>query len=467
MRKNVYKSRQTKKPKVLAVNKSSQKMMVRCESAVNKDAVRREVIDGVEHVIIGSYTLPFDIIMNGGKYEKDEILASFHTLEGTLAPIEHPVDSDGNFLPATSAEAIHNFHGGAWNVAVEVDDERIHLEKRVNVVEAMKSDRGKRLLERIEELEANDNPRPIHTSTGVFLVPEILDAPMTNAAGEEYTWIARDMTFDHDAILLDSVGAAQPHQGVGMAVNSTGETFKSERYFNADMSSQPTPDSEELSHDEIRNLLTDAINQPPYMGGWVQEVYADTFIFESKDQLFSAPYKIENGAARIVGMALTVERDVTYNPKTNNENGDVMFKKAIVNALKAAGVEIEGLDDAALLAKHNELQATQSEDDNSESNDDNTVDLAAVVANALKPLSDRFDKLEAQQNAQQNEELDALAAAVVNSGLYPDMGIDDAKLLPIATLNKLAANGKSSTGIDAFKINSDSDGEFSAPAMPE
>ena len=552
MRKNVYKSRQTKKPKVLAVNKSSQKMMVRCESAVNKDAVRREVIDGVEHVIISSYTMPDNIVMNGILYPAEEIEASFHTLERTLAPIEHPIDAEGNFLSANDPLAIHNFHAGAFNVNVNRVDGRLHIEKHVNVVEAMKSEKGKRLLERIEELETNSSPRPIHTSTGVMLVIEDTKGPQKEfngiATNAEFGGIAREMTFDHDAILLDSIGAAQPHQGVGMAVNADGDKFKSEHYFNADIETTPTPSGEELSHDEIRTLLNDALNKPPYSGGWVQEVYADTFIFEVSDQLFSVPYKIVNGTAQIVGIALTVERDVTYNPKTNkdlgmtsrylkslgvtvngalssrltslidkkakddadrsnildsmasaagikrdtllkilsgeietppdgrlegfatvlgvsleslknlisnNENGDAMFKDLIVNALKAAKIEIEGLDDAALLAKYNELQTEQGVEDNSESNDEG-ANLAAVVANALKPVVESVQALEAKVNAKSDDELSALAKAVGDSELYPNMSAEVAKLIPIDALKTMAANCQTSTGIDGFQTNAGS-----------
>lgn len=456
---SAFKSRKAKKLKVLAVNKSSQKMMVRCESAVNKEAVRREVIDGVEHVIISSYTMPDNIVMNGILYPAEEIEASFHTLERTLAPIEHPIDAEGNFLSANDPLAIHNFHAGAFNVNVNRVDGRLHIEKHVNVVEAMKSEKGKRLLGRIEELETNSSPRPIHTSTGVMLVIEGTKGLQKEfngiATNAEFGGIAREMTFDHDAILLDSIGAAQPHQGVGMAVNADGDKFKSEHYFNADIETTPTPSSEELSHDEIRTLLNDALNKPPYSGGWVQEVYADTFIFEVSDQLFSVPYKIVNGTAQIVGIALTVERDITYKPKTNSENGDAMFKDLIVNALKAAKVEIEGLDDAALLAKYNELQAEQSVEDNSESNDEG-ANLAAAVANALKPVVESVQALEAKVNAKSDDELSALAKAVGDSDIYPNLDLEGAKSIPIDTLKAMAANCKTSTGLNGFQTNAGS-----------
>lgn len=206
------------------------RVMIQCRTAVNRDAVRRESIDGVEHIIVSSATLPDDVVMNGGLYPAEEIAKSFESLDLTLAPIEHP-QINGQFISANDPRAIHDFHAGAFNMNVRREDGRVWVDKYINVAEAMKTDRGKRLLDRIDELENNENPRPIHTSVGVFVLPEELDEPQTNAAGDEFTWIAREMVFDHDAILLDSVGAAQPHQGVGVAVNRKGEECRVDQFI--------------------------------------------------------------------------------------------------------------------------------------------------------------------------------------------------------------------------------------------
>ena len=44
----------------------SKKIMMQCRTLVNKDAVKRVTIDGAEHIIVSSATLPDDIVMNGG-----------------------------------------------------------------------------------------------------------------------------------------------------------------------------------------------------------------------------------------------------------------------------------------------------------------------------------------------------------------------------------------------------------------
>jgi len=209
------------------------KILLQCSTQVNNKNIRRESVNGVEHIVVTSFTLPADIVMNGGLYPQDERDKSFITLERTLAPVEHPQDSNGNFISANDPLAIHNYHAGAFNQNVEIDaaSNRVKIEKWVNVQEAMKTDRGKRLLDRIEEIETSDNPRPIHTSVGVFLLPEELEEPRVNATGQEYTWIARDMIFDHDSILLGSVGAATPSQGVGIGVNEDGQEFEVNQFL--------------------------------------------------------------------------------------------------------------------------------------------------------------------------------------------------------------------------------------------
>src|SRR5690606_15964463 len=78
----------------------------------------------------------------------------------------------------------------------------------IDVEVAERTEGGRRVIDAINAGE------PIHTSTG--LVCEKVPAPK---GAKGYTWIARNMVYDHDAILLDEPGAATPEQGVGMMVN--------------------------------------------------------------------------------------------------------------------------------------------------------------------------------------------------------------------------------------------------------
>ena len=109
------------------------RILMQCTTPVARDAVRRETIDGVEHVIITSKTLPDNIVMNGGLYPGEEIEKGFQTLERTLAPVEHPTDAKGNFISATDPAAIHNFYAGAFNTNVTRKDGRVSIDKTISV----------------------------------------------------------------------------------------------------------------------------------------------------------------------------------------------------------------------------------------------------------------------------------------------------------------------------------------------
>jgi hypothetical protein len=458
------------------------RVMIQCATVVNRDAVRRESIKGVEHVIISSFTLPDNIVMNGLLYPAEEIEAGFSTLERTLAPVEHPTDSDGNFVSASDPEAIHNFHAGAFNVNVSRDNGRVHIEKFINVQEALKSDRGRRLLDRINELETSDDPRPVHTSVGVFVSVEETDGVQTNEAGQEFTAIARDMFFDHDAILLDSVGAAQPDQGVGMAVNRDGNECKVDRFtLNADdLAAIPQANKREprdmrsndehgMSITDFHNAVHDALHRASIRFDWIEELFADFVIFTSGEEFFTVPFTVDETTNRvtIVGIPLTVERNVTFTPKVNSEKGDAM-KDLMLKALAAAGITVNAdVSDADLLAQYNELQANQSEDDGDGAGNDNAADLADVVANALKPVTKELAGLKAQMNAQTDKDHADLVAIIANSDKYPAIDEETAKLIPIDKLREMSANCGNAHGIP-MTINSGDSGESTiATEMPE
>ena len=437
------------------VNRSNERVMIQCRSEVKKNAVRREVIDGIEHIIVSSSTLPDNIVMNGGLYSAGEIEKGFQTLEGTLAPVEHPSDADGNFISATSAQAINGFHAGAFNANVRRENGRVHIDKIINVQTALQTDRGKRLLDRIVELETNADPRPIHTSVAAYLDVEFLDGPRTNAAGQKYEWIAKDMVFDHDAILLDSVGAAQPHQGVGVAVNGK----------KLSVNVAEITGNEGESQTEIHKSVSDALERSAFAAEWIEELFPDRVIFWSKDQLFEVPFVTDiDGISTIVGIPVPVEREVSFNPVTNSE-GDPM-KDLIINALKEAGIETDDRSDNDLFKAYTQLMASEELPDGEDA--EVAPDLAGVVANALKPLTDKLAGLEAKLTANDDAEVTRLADIVANSGKFPGLDAESAKLIPVAKLAEMAANTQQAYGVSPIFEANGSDDTFAAPtAMPE
>lgn len=192
------------------------KIQVNVTTQVNSQSIRREIYNGREHWVLPSYTLPANVVMNGGLYTQAEIDAHYQGLEGTLAPLGHPT-VNGQFVSAFSPEGINVGHIGAWNRNVKKAGNRVYAEKWVDTQVANQSGGGRELLERVEAIERGDDVPPIHTSVAVFL--EQLEANAEQQA-QGIEWVAKINAMDHDAILLHEVGAAQPEQGVGLMVNA-------------------------------------------------------------------------------------------------------------------------------------------------------------------------------------------------------------------------------------------------------
>lgn len=191
-------------------------MQVNITTKVNSQSIRRETYNGREHLVLPSYTLPANVVMNGGLYTQEQIDAHYKGLEGTLAPLGHP-QVNGQFVSAFSPEGINAGHIGAWNRNVKKSGNRIYLEKWVDVARANESEGGRELLERVAAIERGEDVPPIHTSVAAFL-DQLEPNEQQRATGAE--WVADIHGMDHDAILLHEVGAATPEQGVGLMVNA-------------------------------------------------------------------------------------------------------------------------------------------------------------------------------------------------------------------------------------------------------
>jgi hypothetical protein len=329
-------------------------------------------------------------------------------------------------------------------------------------------------------LETNADPRPVHTSVGVFIDVEETDGVQTNDAGQEFTAIARGMVFDHDAILLDSVGAAQPDQGVGMAVNRDGSECQVDRFTLTDTAPTTTGDAPEprdmrsnddhnLSMTELHEAVRDGMERSAIRFDWIEELFSDSVIFRSGEEFFTVPFTIDETTNRvtIVGIPLPVERNVTFTPKVNSEKGDAM-KDLMLKALANAGVTVNAeISDADLLAQYNQLQANQSEGGGPGADNDNAAALADVVANAIKPVTDELASLKAQMNADVDAEHGRLAGIVANSGKFPGLDEETAKMLPAEKLKEMAGNCGAAHGIP-MNVNSGESGQATtATEMPE
>ncbi len=421
------------------------KKLLFCTHKVNKSNIRRENRKGVEHVILTSYTLPPDIVMNGGLYPSSEIDKSFQSLNRTPVTVEHP-EIDGMFVSANDPEIDFDFRFGAFNEnARKLNDGRVALDKVINVQKALKTDKGKRLLDRIEELETNGNARPIHTSVGVFIDIEEVELT-TNERGQEYTWIAKDMIFDHDAILLDSVGASTPDQGTGIGINK--EQLKVSHFIvdtARDVKAKNCITNSSLSFTDIEQALYTKINDGLTQDfNWVQSVYNNYFIYDVKGDLFKSYYIIdEHDNLEIQDTRIPVERVVEYKTITSTDiNKDNAMRDQIIAELTQLGITVNtDISETELMAKYKEalIANTAGSDD-----DAGKEDLAVIVANAVKaatkPLSDQVNELKANIVANTETKLTELSEFIVNSNKYPDLTVDDIKGLGIEKVRAMASN---------------------------
>ena len=268
--------------------------------AVNSESIRREQHNGREHIVIPSFTLPDEVIMNGGLYPHDEIEKAYASLEGTLAPLGHP-QVDGEYVSARQPEAINSYHVGAWNRNVKRVGNRISVEKWLDVEYAKNTEGGRQVLSAIDKGE------PVHTSTGIFLDREM--AP--NADG--YNWIARNMSLDHDAILIGETGAATPADGVGMMVNKTFVINSSIPSVNEDALDD--------SYGEKLAILSEAVKERFATSdsyAYVQDFDDRALIYVTPEGTYTIDYHYEGDNPILTGESKVVTVETSYKVKTNS-----------------------------------------------------------------------------------------------------------------------------------------------------
>ena len=338
---------------------------------VNAD-IRREVRNGREHIVVPSFTLPDNIIMNGIRYPKAEVDKSFKGLEGTLAPLGHPL-VDGKFVLANTAEALAGHYIGASNKNVERVGGRIYLEKWIDVERASESEGGRAVLDAIEKGE------PIHTSVAMVADQVKLDQPLI-ANGKTAQWDAINIRMDHDAILLGEPGAATPEDGVGMLVNSAKDTGE----LPLIICDVPLLNASNILTDSYRSrreMLDIAIREKFGTGqdkwAYVEDFDLATVVYSAQGGMYAVGYSFENG-----------------NPILADDPQKVAIRQNYL------AVNAENSTALALLKS-----AVQSPPVTNQPPQEIEVDetkLAELIANAVKPVNDAL--------AAQGEKLEALTA---------------------------------------------------------
>lgn len=358
---------------------------VNIRSVANLANVRKEKRNGRDVVIVPSATLPDNVVMNGIRYGADEIAKGFATLNKTPAPYGHPL-VNGKFVSARDPEGINLGWIGAHNENARQEKGRVLLDKVIDVEVANRSEQGRAVLAAIEAGE------PVHTSTGLLCE---LD-PVEGEDGIRAN--ARNLFFDHDAILLNEEGAATPEQGVGMLVNAKGE-------------------QEEI---EVINssLIEDAERELDWAG---------MRLLEAADRLERANIW-ERMKAAILG-AMPAEREPVGNRKDQ--------------PMTVTSEQFE-----ALSAKVNTLSEGFEK-----------INISEAVANAIKPLTDNLEAIQANQKAKDEAELAGHVATIVKANLLDE---ESAKELTLNAARKLAEKAKpgKAAGLNGAPITANAEDEF-------
>lgn len=382
------------------------KQLIHINKKISPDMVRREKVDGADAIVIRSATLPDNVVMNGGLYPAEEIAASYQGLERKLAPMGHPM-KDGKFISANDPYAVHNYDVGAYVANVTRENGRVFHDTVINIEAAQRTSNGRKLLEAIANME--ETGEPIHTSTGIYLKRKELDQPMTNAAGDTYTWVASNMVFDHNAILINEEGAATPEQGVGLAVNSQGEEMEvmtvneDDEYLTDEV---PVEEKLEWLRDALRDAI--ALKEPEaehvyvvHCGIYNRKVVYETLFTDKTTKTFAREYGMIDGLPVLGDQRTEVERKTLWKIVKDSmsfiknmafaQNIDTAYNDSVMttNSTEESDMALTPEEKAALVA---------------EITDKVTVNVTQAVTSAVQPLTEDLAALKTNMQANENAE---------------------------------------------------------------
>lgn len=388
------------RPRVFLVNRASgDQVRVNVRSVANTKAVRKEKRNGRDVVIVPCATLPDDVVMNEILYPADEIEKSFKGLERTPAPLGHPT-INGKFVSASDPEGINIGWIGGWNENLRREKGRVFLDKVIDVEIANQSEGGRRVLSAIEKGE------PVHTSTGLYALMEAANGDV------DHKYIAREIVFDHDAILLDEQGAATPEQGVGMLVNKAGEKKEIE---------------------VINSCLEDAFDQ--------EIDWAGTRLVEAVRRKADASKWQELKTRILEALGLTnSERSTIHNQENDMAVSDEQFQ--------ALSAKVDGLSESL---KPDALASA----------------IGNAVAAAIKPLTDANEALANSQKAKDEAELKGLVDKIVKANLMDETAAGELTLNAARALAKQAEPGEAAALNSAVKLNTSQGGGLAAYKLPK
>lgn len=428
---------------VEAFKHMNNKLQVNVLTTINSASnISEQIIDGDPHYVIKNVVpVVDDVVMNNGLYPGEEIRKSYHGLDGKPAPYNHPM-IDGQYVSASMTRAANQFSVGAWIENSSHDGSKVLVDLKVNKVIAERSEKGQELLCRIEELmNSAAGAEPIHVSTGLLLNREAAEG---TSKGKKYTWIARNMEWDHLAILPPGVpGAGTPEDGVGIFATN-GEQI--ERItVNLENSTVPDESANKINYkswlhkainyitnksdlsfenisEQIRQILKAEVGEDAWP--YIVAVYNDRVGFEIKGQIFQQFYIVEDDVVKLVGERVKAVYKTELEPVKSTE-GEISMTNEELQAVLAEALKPVQESLTAVNQKLTDIEAENvklKEQLQANTEQEETAMRAAIIAELKLP--------ESAVNALKGEALRETYAltskpAALKGGFQPNHADDD------------------------------------------
>ncbi|HGV0614509.1 TPA: hypothetical protein ACNBVW_001106 [Escherichia coli] len=404
------------------------KELIQVNTKLTANTIRRETYNGREHIVVPSYTLPFNIVMNREYYPEAEIIANYQSLEGTLAPLGHPT-VDGKFVSAFSPEGLNTGFCGAWNRNVELRGNRVYVEKWVDVETASHSEQGRELLSRLEALEKGESKYPIWSSVAVYRQRMPATEEMKAQGADS---VVKIMSIDHDAILLHEPPAASPEQGVGLMVN----TDQAKPLMAVAM--------KENSYRTLEKQLTAAAREMFPDADYVYVVdFTDREVTIATNENCAERYNYEKQADKIIlnnGELTTNEESKSWFTQFAEHLSNLFSLNEKIKANKSE-------DDPMPLTKEERAELVK------EINEGLSANIANAVAEALKPVQASVEELQTnQEELQTNQEELQTNQKAIKEEIAANANKEEAeKRAAVAKVHgEIVANALSGEALDAM-----------------
>lgn len=470
--------------------------------------ITKRTIFGAEHIVIeGAGSIIGDSVMNGIYYPMEQVkkLASDST-SIIHAPVSHPMDEAGNFISAGSPQGVHQGYIGAISYNYRMDGDRLVRDIAIDIEKASQSANGREVLRRIENGEDTDTStgllmyveevsgygrdgEPYAYVAGEMVLDHDAILLEERGAATSLQGVGMFANSEGDDEELEfcsvTVNASMPSMNMPVAngdhewseadaitrireyTNSADKPSHNYRRFfvqfdrdNADSFDaykmpfadiiDGVPHAVQAALENAKSKIqTEIADEEKETAMAIVNAYLDKIKKKSVGNSESgiiASLKEKLNSLIEFASSLGYNGNRTDDKSTSNNQEDNAMREMIINALKAAGVNTDGMTDEQLLEAHSKLTANAAGGQGQEGAADNAKAIADAVANALKPLQDEVSSLKGIVNAKNDSELEALSAKV--ESLKIGINKEQAKALGLEAVKGILTANNVQVGFD-------------------